>query len=96
VLSSEHTITDFDPYRFQEVDRYLNDRLVMDAIQKLVVTTTRIGRGRLPTVVASVRGTTSPTAGSSQFEWNSVDDDGWEFVLEASERLVAGNALLTK
>jgi len=32
----------------------------------------------------------------TQSEWNSVNGDGWEFVLEASEKLVAGNASLTK
>lgn len=34
--------------------------------------------------------------GHSQSEWNSVNGDGWTFMLEASEKLVAGNASLTR
>jgi hypothetical protein len=32
----------------------------------------------------------------NQSEWNSVNGSGWEFMIEASEKLVAGNASLTK
>jgi hypothetical protein len=34
--------------------------------------------------------------GHTQTEWNSVNGDGWTFMLEASEKLVAGNASLTR
>lgn len=32
----------------------------------------------------------------NQSEWNSVNGSGWEFMIEASEKLVAGNPSLTK